>query len=185
MNQVLHNLLALVWQVPVAFALGWRDILRRRGRALLEFFGSIKGGWILLIVSTLTAICAALPWFDYQVQFEELETYGIRSELWTLFLLPGFLGILFPLIQFPRRKSIQLGTAVIVLLVWIAGLIWPHQIHVDFHPATSYQVTVFYWIYPGLLIGTILATLMLPPESGWNYSGVMERLQNEPDHPEN
>ena len=73
----------------------------------------------------------------------------------------------------------------IVLLVWIAGLIWPHQIHVDFHPATSYQVTVFYWIYPGLLIGTILATLMLPPESGWNYSGVMERLQNEPDHPEN
>ena len=180
-SKIIQSIIQLIWLTPISFLRGWWTILRRGSGAIVAFLSSLGGGWILLLTSLSVCVLAAWPWFGYQIQLEEVESYAIRSRFWTFFALSGFTGILVALIQFPFRKLIFTGLAVLALLLWLAGLLWPLSIHVRFHPETAYDVLLPYWIYPGALLASLLSSLLLPDEAGWNIAASYHGLNRQPE----
>lgn len=183
MSQVIQSIITLLWKTPVAFLRGWWQIIKRLFANALEFSKSLGTAWLLLILSLAVISVAGWPWFSYQIQFEQIEFYGVRSRFWTFFTSAGFLGLIVSLIQFPHRRSLFWGLSVAALIAWILGLIWPGLVHVTFHPDTSYEILLAFWIYPGVLLAAVAASLLLPATAGWDIARAYQNLNRHPDSP--
>ena len=179
-RKIVQGTIQLIWLTPLSFVRGWWTILRRGSGAMASFLRSLGAAWILLLTSMAVCVLAAWPWFGYQIQLEEVESFAIRSRFWTFFALPGFVGIVSSVIQFRFRRLIFPGLAILALLLWLAGLLWPLAIHVRFHPETAYSVLLSYWIYPGVLVASLLSSFLLPDEAGWDIAGSYQNLNRRP-----
>ena len=181
MSQAIQNLIALIWKTPVAFFRGWWRLIQGAYKLLIDFLSSLGGGWVLLLLSFVTVLVAGWPWFSYQIQFEQIEFYGVRSRFWTFFTFAGVLGMIAVLIQFPYRRILYLTIASVAIVAWIVGLIWPSLLHVNFHPETTYEILLPFWIYPGVLGACIVGSLLLPDEAGWDIAGSYRSLNRQPE----
>ncbi|MBI38397.1 MAG: hypothetical protein CMF59_02270 [Leptospiraceae bacterium] len=181
MSQVVQSIIIFLWKTPVAFLKGWWQVGKKSIHSLLEFCKSLGTGWLLLMASLAVIAVAGWPWFSYEIQFEQLEVYGVRSRFWTFFTSAGFLGLIVSLVQFPHRRTIFWVLSAVALLAWIAGLIWTSTVHVTFHQDTSFQTLIPFWIYPGLLATSVLASLLLPREAGWDVTSAYHNLNRHPE----
>ena len=181
MTQAIQSIITLIWKTPVNFSKGWWQILKGISRQTSHFCKSLGSAWLLLIASLAVILVAGWPWVSYEIQFEQLELYGVRSRFWTFFTFAGFLGLIVSLIQFPYRRSILWFFSALAILAWVAGLIWPSAVHVTFHPDTDYQILYSFWMYPGALALSFLTSFLLPSSAGWDIASAYQSLNRHPE----
>lgn len=180
MSQIIQDIIHLIWSTPLAFLRGSFRIIRSGSGTMMDFWARLGPGWLFLVVSLAVTILGGWPWFSYAIQFDELEVYGVRSRLWTFFTFAGFLGMLICLLQFPLRRLAFWVVSVLALILWTVGILWP-ELHVRFHPDTSYSILLAHWIYPGSLAVSILTSFLLPGNAGWDILQSYRNLNQKPD----
>lgn len=141
-RRYLRTLLGGWWSLAIALILSCRALVQTL--TLLQ---------ILFLIGCLGMMATTLlfPWIVYDVTLLAPEVAGRGSNYRILFFLPGPLGILFYAIGGKYRLLVYYGLAVLIGLLYLAGVFFPNPIHTFMQNPGEYQFHPSIFVYGGSL----------------------------------